>query len=58
VGVYVTGEATRGLADLEAKERDRCANFASKAVDIPVVAYNGGEPPIDKVRFVNALAED
>jgi hypothetical protein len=32
VGVYVTGEAIRGLADLEAKERDRCANFASKAV--------------------------
>jgi hypothetical protein len=32
VGVYVTGEAIRGLADLEAKERERCANFASKAV--------------------------
>jgi hypothetical protein len=32
VGVYVTGEAIRGLADLEAKERDRCANFATKAV--------------------------
>ena len=31
-GVYVTGEAIRGLADLEAKERERCANFASKAV--------------------------
>jgi hypothetical protein len=30
--VYVTGEAIRGLADLEAKERDRCANFAAKAV--------------------------
>jgi hypothetical protein len=28
----VTGEAMRGLADLEAKERERCANFASKAV--------------------------
>jgi hypothetical protein len=26
------GEAIRGLADLEAKERERCANFASKAV--------------------------
>jgi hypothetical protein len=24
VGVYVTGEAIRGLADLEAKERERC----------------------------------
>jgi len=32
VGVYVTGEAIRGLADLEAKERERCANFAAKAV--------------------------
>jgi hypothetical protein len=32
VGVYVTGEAIRGLADLEAKERERCGNFASKAV--------------------------
>jgi hypothetical protein len=32
VGVYVTGEAIRGLADLEAKERERCASFASKAV--------------------------
>jgi hypothetical protein len=31
VGVYVTGEAIRGLADLEAKERERCANFATKA---------------------------
>jgi hypothetical protein len=32
VGVYVTGEAIRGLVDLEAKERDRCANFAAKAI--------------------------
>jgi hypothetical protein len=32
VGVYVTGEAIRGLADLEAKERERCGNFASKTV--------------------------
>src|SRR5215203_1973044 len=32
VGVYITGEAIRGLADLEAKERERCANFATKAV--------------------------
>jgi hypothetical protein len=32
VGVYVTGEAIRGLADLEAKERERCANCAAKAV--------------------------
>jgi hypothetical protein len=32
VGVCVTGEAIRGLADLEAKERERCAKFAAKAV--------------------------
>jgi predicted hydrolase (HD superfamily) len=32
VGLYVAGEAIRGLADLEAKERERCANFATKAV--------------------------
>ncbi|EOD66895.1 hypothetical protein [Amycolatopsis vancoresmycina] len=31
-GIYATGEQIRGLADLEAKERDRCANFAAKAV--------------------------
>jgi hypothetical protein len=30
--IYVTGEAIRGLADLEAKERERCANFATKAI--------------------------
>jgi hypothetical protein len=28
----VTGEAIRGLADFEGKERERCANFAAKAV--------------------------
>jgi hypothetical protein len=32
VGVYRTGEAIRGLAELEAKERERCASFAAKAV--------------------------
>jgi len=31
-GVYATGEQIRGLADLEARERDRCASFAAKAV--------------------------
>ncbi len=30
--LYATGEAIRGLAKLEAEERDRCANFAAKAV--------------------------
>lgn len=31
-GIFATGEAIRGLAQLEAAERDRCANFAAKAV--------------------------
>lgn len=30
--VYASGEAIRGLAKLEAEERDRCASFAAKAV--------------------------
>jgi hypothetical protein len=30
--LYATGEAIRGLAKLEADERDRCAGFAAKAV--------------------------
>lgn len=30
--LFATGEALRGLAKLEAEERDRCANFAAKAV--------------------------
>lgn len=30
--IYATGEQIRGLAELEARERDRCANFAAKAV--------------------------
>lgn len=31
-GVYATGEAIRGLADLEMRERKLCADFASKAI--------------------------
>ena len=30
--VFATGEAIRGLAQLEAAERDRCAGFAAKAI--------------------------
>lgn len=30
--IYATGEAIRGLAQLEAQERDRCATFAAKAI--------------------------
>jgi hypothetical protein len=30
--IYATGEAIRGLAKLEAEERDRCASFAQKAI--------------------------
>ena len=31
-GIYATGEAIRGLARLEAEERDRCAGFAKIAI--------------------------
>ncbi len=31
-GVIATGEAIRGLAKLEGEERDRCANFSTKAI--------------------------
>ena len=31
-GVYATGEAIRGLVELEIRERELCANFSSKAV--------------------------
>lgn len=30
--IYPAGEAIRGLAELEAQERDRCAGFAAKAI--------------------------
>lgn len=30
--IYATGEKLRGLVELEADERDRCANFAARAV--------------------------
>jgi hypothetical protein len=56
VGVYVTGEAIRGLADLEAKERERCANFASKAVTAGLaertvwVAEHQGQLMVERVQ--------
>ena len=36
VGVYESGEAVRGLAVLEAQERDRCVRFAKTAHDMGV----------------------
>ena len=36
VGVYETGEAVRGLAGLEAAERDRCVRFAKAAHDMGI----------------------
>lgn len=36
VGVYESGEAIRGLALLEAQERDRCVRFAKTAADMGV----------------------
>jgi hypothetical protein len=44
VGVYVTGEAIRGLADLEAKERERCANFAPKQWPLDWLSVRFGSP--------------
>ncbi|MGV9779466.1 hypothetical protein, partial [Streptosporangium sp. NPDC003464] len=36
IGVYETGEAIRGLALLEAQERDRCVRFAKTAHDMGI----------------------
>lgn len=36
VGVYESGEAVRGLAQLEAQERDRCVRFAKVAHDMGI----------------------
>lgn len=36
VGVYETGEAVRGLAVLEAQERDRCVRYAKAAHDMGI----------------------
>jgi hypothetical protein len=36
VGVYESGEAVRGLAKLEAEERDRCVRYAKTAHDMGI----------------------
>lgn len=36
VGVYATGEAVRGLVQLESAERDRCVRFAKAAHDMGI----------------------
>lgn len=36
IGVYVTGEAVRGLTQLEAQERERCVKFAKTAHDMGI----------------------
>jgi hypothetical protein len=36
VGIYATGEAIRGLAQLEAQERDRCVRYAKVAHDMEI----------------------
>lgn len=36
IGVYETGEAPRGLAKLEAEERDRCVRYAKTAHDMGI----------------------
>lgn len=36
VGIYATGEAVRGLAQLDAAERDRCVRYAKTAHDMGI----------------------
>lgn len=36
IGVFATGEAVRGLAQLEAAERDRCVRYAKTAHDMGI----------------------
>lgn len=36
IGIFATGEAIRGLAQLEAAERDRCVRFAKTAHDMGI----------------------
>lgn len=36
IGIFATGEAIRGLAQLEAAERDRCVRFAKAAHDMGI----------------------
>lgn len=36
IGIFATGEAIRGLAQLEAAERDRCVRFAKVAHDMGI----------------------
>jgi len=36
IGIYTTGEAVRGLAALEAQERDRCVRFAKTCHDMGI----------------------
>jgi hypothetical protein len=36
VGIFATGEAVRGLAQLEAAERDRCVRYAKTAHDMGI----------------------
>jgi hypothetical protein len=39
VGPYASGEAVRGLAQLEAAERDRCVRFAKTAHDMGIAEH-------------------
>lgn len=58
IGVYETGEAVRGLAQLEAAERDRCVRYAKTAHDMGIaeqqirIAERQGELLADAVRRI------
>jgi hypothetical protein len=38
IGIFASGEAIRGLVDLESQERDRCARFCKLAIDAGIEA--------------------
>lgn len=63
VGIYATGEAVRGLAQLEAAERDRCVRYAKTAHDMGIaeqqvrIAEQQGEMIAGAIRrILDALA--
>lgn len=50
-GGYKAGEYIRGLARLEAQERDRCANFATKQWPLASLSARYGSPS-DRVNYL------
>jgi hypothetical protein len=63
IGVYASGEAVRGLAMLEAQERDRCVRFAKTAHDMGIaeqqvrIAEHQGELLAEAIRRILAALD-